>query len=319
MSSQSNPHTKKLKFVVSLITSDNDFQQEQARVAEETSQRLNVDMQLLYAEGDAITQSQQLLKVIQLPPETRPDGIVFEAVSGTGLPHVARAAAAAGIGCVVLNCNVNYVAELRKSSSAPLCSITSDHEEVGRIQGRQLAALLPKGGSVLYIQGPSNSVPAQQRTIGMSETKPADIELKMIRGQWTEVSAHRAVSAWLRLATSRNAHIDAVACQNDAMAMGARKAFEELTSGAERTRWLSLPYIGCDGVPKTGQAWVDNGALAATVVIPANTGLAMNLLVQAIRGGSQPPERTLTELSSYPTLQILASRHAGKKGELVLK
>jgi ribose transport system substrate-binding protein len=319
MSSQSNPHSRKFKFVVSLITSDNDFQQEQARIAEETARRLNVDMQILYADGDAITQSQQLLKVVQLPPESRPDGIIFEAVSGTGLPHVARAAAAAGIGCVVLNCNVNYIAELRNSHSAPLCAITSDHEEVGRIQGRQLEALLPRGGSVLYIQGPSNSVPAQQRTVGMSETKPAGIELRMIRGQWTEASAHRAVSAWLRLATSRNAHIDVVACQNDAMAIGARKAFEELTSGAEQKRWLSLPYIGCDGVPKTGQAWVDNGALAATVVIPANTGLAMNLLVQAIRGGSQPPERTLTELSSYPTLQILSTKYTTKNGELVLK
>jgi ribose transport system substrate-binding protein len=319
MSSHSNPHSRTFKFVVSLITSDNDFQQEQARAAEETAKRLNVDMQLFYAQGDAINQSQQLLKVIQLPPESRPDGIVFEAVSGTGLPHVARAAAAAGIGCVVLNCNVNYIAELRSSYSVPLCAITSDHEEVGRIQGRQLEALLPKGGSVLYIQGPSNSLPAQQRTIGMSETKPAEIDLKMIRGQWTEASAHRAVSAWLRLATSRNAQIDAVACQNDAMAIGARKAFEELTNGAERKRWLGLPYIGCDGVPKTGQAWVDNGALAATVVIPANTGLAMNLLVQAIRGGSQPPERTLTELSSYPTLQILSAKFASKKNDLVLR
>jgi ribose transport system substrate-binding protein len=153
----------------------------------------------------------------------------------------------------------------------------------------------------------------------MSETKPADIELRMIRGQWTEASAHRAVSAWLRLATSRNAQIDVVACQNDAMAIGAKKAFEELTTGPERNRWLSLPYIGCDGVPKTGQSWVDNGTLAATVVIPANTGLAINLLVQAIRVGSQPPERTLTELSSYPTLQILSTKYAGKKGELVLK
>lgn len=319
MSSPIKPHSKKLKFVISLITSDNDFQQEQARAAEETARRINVDVQIVYADGDAITQSQQLLKVIQLDPDLRPDGIVFEAVSGTGLPHVARAAAAAGIGCVVLNCNINYIAELRNSYSAPLCAITSDHEEIGRIQGQQLEALLPKGGSVLYIQGPSNSLPAQQRTVGMSETKPTDIELRMIRGQWTEASAQKAVSAWLRLATSRNAVIDVVACQNDAMAIGARKAFDELTTGTERKKWLSLPYIGCDGVPKTGQAWVDSGALAATVVIPANTGLAINMLVQAIHGGSQPPERTLTELSSYPTLQVLAAKHVEKKRDLVLK
>ena len=87
---------KQLKFLISLITSDNDFQQEQARAAEETARRMNVDIDIVYADSDAITQSQQLLRVIQLHPELRPDGIVFEAVSGTGLPHVARAAGAPG-------------------------------------------------------------------------------------------------------------------------------------------------------------------------------------------------------------------------------
>ena len=121
MTLQTNSSMKQLKFLISLITSDNDFQQEQARAAEETARRMNVDIDIVYADSDAITQSQQLLRVIQLHPELRPDGIVFEAVSGTGLPHVARAAGAAGIGCVVLNCNVNYIAELRNNYSAPLC------------------------------------------------------------------------------------------------------------------------------------------------------------------------------------------------------
>ena len=40
------------------------------------------------------------------------------------------------------------------------------------------------------------------------------------------------------------------------MAIGARKAFEELPNEADRERWLELPFTGCDGLPKTGQAWV---------------------------------------------------------------
>src|SRR2546429_9156082 len=99
MTLQTNSSMKQLKFLISLITSDNDFQQEQARAAEETARRMNVDIDIVYADSDAITQSQQLLRVIQLHPELRPDGIVFEAVSGTGLPHVARAAGAAGNRC----------------------------------------------------------------------------------------------------------------------------------------------------------------------------------------------------------------------------
>jgi ribose transport system substrate-binding protein len=309
---------KRLNFLVSLITTDNDYQQEQARAAEEAARKLNVGLQIIYAESDAINQSQQLLKAIQAPVGSRPDGIIFEAVSGIALPQVARAALSAGIGWVVLNCDADYLKELRGGHRAPVFAITSDHEEIGRIQGHQFRALLPKGGTVLYIQGPSQSLAAVQRTIGMSQTKPENVDVRMIRGRWTEISANQAISAWLRLSTSRKAQIDVVACQNDAMAAGARKAFEELTTGSERKRWLSLPYTGCDGVPNTGQAWVQRGLLAATVVVPASTAPAIKMLAQAIQSGSQPPERTLTALSSYPALDALVPKPAEAKGALAL-
>jgi len=310
---------KKLNFLISLITTDNDYQQEQALAAEEMARKLNVGLQIIYAESDAINQSQQLLKAIQAPLGSRPDGIMFEPVSGIGLPQVARAAVAAGIGWVVLNCDVDYTKELRISNRAPVFGITSAHEEIGRIQGHQFRALLPKGGSVLYIQGPSNSLPATQRTIGMSQTKPENVDVRMIRGRWTELSANQAVSAWLRLSTSRKAHIDVIGCQNDAMAAGAKKAFEELTTGEERKRWLSLPYTGVDGIPKTGLAWVQQGLLSATVVVPANTGLAIKMLAQAIQTGSQPPERTLTEPSSYPSLDTLAAKRVERTSIFAVK
>ncbi len=91
---------KKLKFVVSLTTNDNDYQIEQAAAAEDAARRLGVDVQLLYADNDAIMQSQQLLKIIQSNSDSHPDGIIFEPVGGTAMPQVAKAAAAAGIGWV---------------------------------------------------------------------------------------------------------------------------------------------------------------------------------------------------------------------------
>jgi hypothetical protein len=36
----------------------------------------------------------------------------------------------------------------------------------------QLAALVPQGGSAVYIQGPSLSTVTEQRSSGMHETKP---------------------------------------------------------------------------------------------------------------------------------------------------
>ncbi len=303
---------KKLRFLVSLTTNDNDFQQEQAAAAEQAGQRFGVDVQVIHADNDSITQSQQLLKVIQSSAAPHPDAIIFEPVGGTALPQVARAAGAAGIGWVVLNREVDYVPQLRQEFSVPVFVITPSHEEIGRIQGRQLAALLPKGGSVLYIQGPAENLAAKQRTAGMYETKPVNIELRTMKGQWTEESAYRSVSAWLRLSTSHETHIDAIAAQDDSMAMGARKAFEQHTTGAARQRWLSLPYMGCDGLPKTGQAWVRSGLLAATVVVPPNSGQAIELLVNAARSGKQPPECVLSTLSSYPPIEALASLHKEK-------
>jgi len=298
---------KRRKFLVSLTTNDNDYQQEQATAAEEAARRLGVDVDIIYADNDTINQSQQILQVIQSASNSHPDAIILEPVGGTALPTVARAAVAAGIGWVVLNREIDYIAEIRNTLNVPIFSITSDHEEIGRIQGKQFAALLPKGGSILYIQGPSNSSAAKQRTSGMYETKPGNIEVRVLKGEWTSESAQRSVQAWLRLSTSVKTAIDVIGCQDDSMALGARKAFQELFDSEDREKWLGLPYTGCDGLPKGGQQWVRDGLLAATVVVPANTGLALEMLVQASQKGLKPPERTLTAATSFPSMEVLAS------------
>jgi ribose transport system substrate-binding protein len=209
---------------------------------------------------------------------------------------------------VVLNREASYIADLRKESKAPIFAISSDHVEIGRIQGRQFAALLPKGGSVLYIQGPSENSAAKERTAGMLETKPPNIQVTSLKGQWTEESALRAVRSWLKLTTSQRAIIDLIGAQDDSMAIGAQKAFQELPTELERERWLKLPFTGCDGLPKTGQAWVRSGLLAATVFVPPNTGLAVEMLSQALREGKEQPLRALTAPSSIPPLDELKPR-----------
>src|SRR5713101_5922945 len=141
---------KKLRFLISLTTDDNDYQIEQAKSAELMARKLGVEIQIVYADNDAITQSTQILKAIQAEENLRPDAVVFEPVGGTALPQVARAAVSAGVGWAVLNRDANYIQELRRTSSAPIFSISSDHLEIGRIQGKQFAALLPRGGTVLY-------------------------------------------------------------------------------------------------------------------------------------------------------------------------
>lgn len=295
----------KLRFLVSLTTNDNDYQVEQARAAELAAKKCNVDVRVAYANNDAIKQSTQILNAVQAASEERPDGIIFEPIGGTALPQVARAAVSAGIGWVVLNREANYLSELRQDSPAPVFSVSSDHVEIGRIQGQQCASLLPTGGSVLYIQGPSENSAARERTAGMQEVKPANIHLIMLKGQWTEDSAQRAVRSWLKLSTSQKANVDLVAAQDDSMAIGARKAFQEVPLEVDRDRWLSLPFLGCDGLPNTGQAWVRSGLLTATIFIPPNAGQAIEMLVEALQQGKTPPERALTKAVSMPPLESL--------------
>ena len=302
---------KTLRFLVGLTTRGNDYQQEQEAAAKETARRLGVEVEIIDANNDPVSQSQQILQYIQ-SSAGRPDAIILEPIGGTSLPIVARAAADAGIGWVVLNREIDYAKEIRGIRSVLVFSISSNHEEIGRIQGNQFTALLPKGGSVLYIEGPSASSAARQRTAGMYQTKARNIQIKTLRGDWTTASGQHAVEAWLRLSTSARAQIDLIGSQNDAMALGARKAFQDSRNATDGKRWLSLPYTGVDGLPQSGQKWVREGLLVATVVVPTNTGLAIEMLVKALQSDISPPERTLTAPSSCPSIEVLAAR-AGRE------
>lgn len=298
---------KRLRLLVSLVTEDNDYQREQAAAAQEVAHRLGADVSVLYAESDPITQSQQLLNVIQGPRESRPDGIALDPASGTSLPHVAKAAVSAGIGWVVMNREAAYLQELRAKASVPVFAVTGDHLEAGRIQGQQVAALVPRGGNVVYLQGPSDYPAATQRAQGLTQRKPSNVNLILLRGKWTEESGYKSVGSWTRLSTSQKLPVDMWCCQNDAMAMGARKAIQELPDPVLREKWLSLPFTGVDGLPKTGQAFVRSGLLAATIVVAPNTYLAVELLTEALRKGTNPPALSLTAPASYPNIEELAT------------
>ncbi len=293
-----------LNVVVALITRDNDYQAEQAASATDAAARLGAKIQIIYADNDAVNQTQQLVKIIQDPIQ-RPAAILVEPV-GTGMPQIAKAAVAAGVGWGILSRQADYISELRRGTRVPVFSVTTDQEEIGRIQGKQLAALATEG-NILYIEGPSSTSVSGLRRQGLLYTKPAGVEMKTLKGDWTERSAHHAVKSWLSLSTSRQLHIRAVVCQNDAMAMGARKAFVDLTE-KDREQWLKTPFLGCDGVTKTGQEWVRCGYLTATVITPPTTGLAMEILVKATHMGTVPPENTQSVARAFPALEELAKR-----------
>ena len=301
--------SKKLNVLLSLITRDNDYQLEQAAVAESTAHKLNFDLNVMYADSDGVNQSLGLVKSIQVSAELRPDVIVVEP-AGTAMPQVAEAAAKAGIGWVVLNANVDYVARLRSLSTAPIFCVNSDNEEVGRIQGLQFSALMPSPGCVLYIEGPATSEAAQKRRKGMLQAKRKDLDVKTLKADWTEAGAYQATHGWLRLPTSKDLHVGVVGSQNDAMALGARRGVEEFGTAKEREKLLKLPFTGCDGLASKGQSDVRRGILAATVVTPPLTGFALEMLARSLQSHIQPAEYTSIAPTSFPLVEKLRASHS---------
>lgn len=277
--------------------------------ARAAASRLGLDVEVLYSENNAVLQIQQLFKVIHA--EQRPRAIVVEPVALKGLERVALAAVRAGIGWAVLNSTAAYLDDLRRRfPEVPIFAVGSDQVEIGRIQGRHLRLLLPAGGTVLYVKGPRGATAAEERFRGLQESiAGGKITTMILDGLWTEESAEQAVRGWLRLRKWESTRIDAVAAQDDSMARGARRALEAVPELAKRC--ATIPFLGIDGVPGVGQELVKQGLLTATVVMPSNTGAALEAVARWLRSGLRPAVSVDLPVHSLPDerqLRRLASR-----------
>lgn len=297
---------KRLRVVVSL-PNDNAYQREQKAAAKSAAQRLGLELQVIQAADDSTTQSQQLLRIVESSSDAWPNAFIVEPLSATGLRRVAEAAVAKGIAWVMSNSEVDYITQLRKSPAVPVFTVTQGQREIGQLQGKQLAALLPQGGSVFYVEGPSASAVAAQRREGMESTKPRNIRVTTISSNWNEENAYQSTAARLKLAASRGEHFDLVAGQSHELTLGARKAFRNVDNLAQREKWLGLPFIG-SGIPVQAKPLVDGGVMAAAVITSVTMELALKTLVRAFETQAQPAERNVVEALSYPDLEKLAAK-----------
>ena len=200
-------------------------------------------------------QIQQAFRHVHAPEAERPRAILVQSVTGEGLERVARNAVRAGIGWIVLNRRVPYVEELRQlRPDLAIAAVTPDQEAIGRIHARQIQALAPGGGPVLYVQGPADTSAAQDRLRATQEALAGEpFHWKVVNGDWSEASGERAVAGWLRLKTAEGQRPQLLVAQNDAMAVGARRA-----AVAHNAEWRRVPVIGCDGLPDGGQRLVSD-------------------------------------------------------------
>ncbi|MFI5007447.1 MAG: substrate-binding domain-containing protein [Solirubrobacterales bacterium] len=302
MTQSAGPANRRL--VASFFTREQEFQGLQAADVRAAAERRRFEVEVLDAGDNPVLQIQQLFRVIHAAPEERPLALIVQTRVPDGLERVARNAIAAGIGWVLLNRTAGYLDALRAEHPGLIVTcVTTDHEEIGRIQARQFRALLPRAGSVLYVQGPADTAGTQARMKGMAgEIAGAGIDIKAVAAEWTEASAERAVSTWLQLKTSKLFRPDLVGCQNDSLALGARKALL-----AYRPEWAQIPFTGCDGLPESGQRLVKAGELAATIVVDSCAGPAVELLDGSLKSGQPPPSTLVIPPRSFPPVEELGA------------
>lgn len=277
------------RIALCLIDADNDFQQVAREDAEAAARGTGLTVETHWSGGDLPAQLAQVRKL--LDSSTPPAAILIMAVRDHGLGHSVRDAAQAGIHWVFLNRSEDDIEALRRAHpELAICQVYPDEVETGRVQGQILRALLPESGRILLVQGSKRSLAARDRTAGVQEVLQAEsYKLVELEAGWTEEEGYNALVGWLRVAVRANMRFDLVACHNDLLGRGARRAVEEVSRELEAPEVAAVPIVGCDGTPSVGQAMVRDGQLAATVVLPRSTGPAVEVVANALSGRGFPP------------------------------
>jgi ABC-type sugar transport system substrate-binding protein len=279
--------------------------------AELTGEGFPIQVELRYGRGDANAQLKQLQEACRSPKG--PDLFIIVPIDQDTVYSIYSETVTPGgqASCVVLHQALTRPLQLeRQAQPRRLFSVAADQVEIGRLQVRQLSALLTGGGRVLYVQGRENSYGTRYRTKGLLEelARAPGIKLNGYRvfGDWTAGSVRPAVDRWAELG-GRLDWIQAAGAQSDDMAL----ALAELL----RERRSSLPVIGVDGM-EFGKRAVDEGVLAATVTQPLGVGHALRVFRDLASGASEtgliPDDgNILLAPESYPALEALRARATG--------
>jgi len=293
---------------------DHDFDRalaaEAERVAEEsTKQGFPFAIRMRYARGNERTQWQQIQDDRKVDPH--PDLVIVIPVNHEAVYDILYETVNTrpGVTCVFLHQTRTKMHHSERAEyKTRLFSVGADQVEIGRLQARQFASILPdRRGDVIYIQGRENSFGTKGRMKGLLEELPKTPDIKLngfrVFGDWTGPSVRPAIDSWTQLG-GKLAWIKAAGAQNDAMAL----ALVDLL----REQGLALPVIGVDGV-EAGRQGVDRGALTATVIQPLGVGHAMRVYRDLLGGTLQPdaiPDSGNIVLppESYPPLATLEKR-----------
>jgi ABC-type sugar transport system substrate-binding protein len=302
------PHLK-----LFLTDADNPFEKVQADSAAAVAERLGARLDVEFAGGDFAVQVRQIYESSHRATD-RPDVVLVMPVKESALKSLSESTVAAGVGWVFLNRMVGTVAGLRAiQPGVPVSYVAPDQKEIGRIHARQARLLLPQGGSVLYVHGRITTSSAELRQIGFRQgleaAGPKVDVVANLDGNWSAQDTQSVVSRWLQLMVPAKLRVDAVVCQSDFMATGALEALRATARKLNNPAVAGLPVIGCDGMTSVGKKLVDDGTLAATVVVPTTSDKAIEIVVAGFRNGTPLPEEVSLPPRAYPDDAVLLRRH----------
>jgi ABC-type sugar transport system substrate-binding protein len=287
-----------------LRSADNAYQRQLKVVALREAKRQGYALAVQSVPFDSAQQVEQIRAAIRTAAVTKLIAILVSGVRDLDLAPVAREAADAGLDWALLN-DAAYLDDLRKAHpDRAIFAATCDHTEIGRVQARQIRALLGEQGRILCVTGPSSNIDARLRLEGLKQGLDSGFQITEVEGDWTSEGARRAVQGWADRCDVGESLPHAFVAQNDEMALGLRQAVRELES--ERDWPLAgMPIVGCDGAEDFGQRLVREGRLKATVIMPPGSGAAIEWIARVRSGRERPPVRLLLPVVSFPALSRL--------------
>lgn len=161
------------------------------------------------------------------------------------------------------------------------CFIGGDNVVIGKAAGEWLVQKFGgKKAKAVELTGLMTVSGAQERNAGFVEgIKGSDIEIIFkVDANWMEPQARKEMES----ALSRFDKIDFVYAHNDPMAHGAYLAAK--SAGREK----EIAFVGVDGLPHEGVAYVKQGILAATFEYPAGMDIAIEQVMKLKKGESIP-------------------------------
>jgi ABC-type sugar transport system substrate-binding protein len=297
-----------------LLNQQNDYQAAIGRGAVEAAGQYGMALEVHDAAGQSPRQREQIQAVLAA-------GGKREGGTATLLVHpvfdgvhadLAREAARAGFGWVLLNRGAEYIDDLRRAyPRLALFTVTPDQTEIGRAQGRLARALLPAGGKVLSVTGPENAPSARLRRAGIEDALAGSgIQIVRFAAEFSAASGEAAIAEWGRRADGPHPGFraftpDVVITHNDSMAAGVRRALEEVARRRGSPALAQAPIVGCDGTSEFGLRLIAEKIITATVVVPDTARAAIDLLAEAARSGAPPPAQAQLPVKTFPPLEAV--------------